>query len=201
MYKQDIDDFDKVIWYDEKCKGKRYGRLIIKKKWRQQRKTWHSDKYVFLCMCDCGEVCIKEQCKVTQWLTKSCWCLSKEFCWYQHRKAQWERGFNEKYNQYKSGAKKRWYDFQLSKEEFAQVVTQPCIYCWRSNTQVCRKWIRWEFYYTWIDRYDNTKWYIVDNIVPCCARCNRIKTDIPIDELEKHLELIMSRKDMWKRTA
>ena len=58
-----------------------------------------------------------------------------------------------------------------------------------------------EFRYTGIDRYDNTLGYTLENSVPCCKQCNRIKTDMAASEFAERLERIVARRNMWERTA
>ena len=76
------------------------------------------------------------------------------------------------YGEYVRGASKRAYDMMLTFEEFYALIVQPCYYCdYKVEDEV-----------NGIDRYDNTKGYTVDNSVPCCKWCNRMKLDQPTDE-------------------
>lgn len=98
----------------------------------------------------------------------------------------------------KKSARLRGYDFELTKEEFREIVTKPCIYCGESLTQSKHKnFGNGEFRYTGIDRYDNSKGYILSNCVPCCKRCNRIKTTMSAQELADIVDTLQKRKDIW----
>jgi hypothetical protein len=44
-----------------------------------------------------------------------------------------------------------------------------------------------KYVYNGIDRLDNTKGYTIDNIVPCCYKCNVLKKDFTIDSMVKVL--------------
>ena len=152
-----------------------------------------------------GNITKPSKSKVLRGMTQSCGCLQKE-----HRK-NWgishglnngEAAFNELYQQYMVSAKRRKYEFDLSKEDFKNIITKPCIYCGTSLSQEKRgNGGHGGFKYTGIDRYDNTKGYTLDNSVPCCKKCNRMKSDMSIEEFENMLKKIILNKNMWKRTA
>lgn len=75
---------------------------------------------------------------------------------------------NSNYNNYKKGAIERNYDFNLSEQEYNQIVSQNCYICGKSNNTQHRNGI---------DRYDNNIGYIIDNCRPCCGQCNFMKKD------------------------
>ena len=68
--------------------------------------------------------------------------------------AQWQN--------YKSNAKKRGYDFRLTKEEFLEYYYGSCHYCGLTPARG-------------IDRYDNDDHYHPANCEPCCGDCNQMK--------------------------
>lgn len=68
-----------------------------------------------------------------------------------------------KYRIYKHGAKVRNYEFEITKEEFMTLWQKNCVYCGNSIETIG------------IDRVNNKKGYILDNIVSCCIICNRMK--------------------------
>ena len=69
------------------------------------------------------------------------------------------------WNHYVKGAKKRGIHFVLSKKHFQELIVKPCFYC---NHQKAGE-------VNGIDRIDNQKGYIEDNVVPCCETCNVLK--------------------------
>lgn len=77
-------------------------------------------------------------------------------------KTRWQRA--------KSAAKKRQKEFFLSLEEFFVLIEQPCYYCdnflGKKTTTL-----------SGLDRIDNSKGYTIDNVIPCCGVCNRIRGD------------------------
>lgn len=181
--------------------GKKYGKLTIlddiKNKDKRQR--------ILICICDCGNKCTVSKEKVLRGHTKSCGCLQKEIRkqWgVSNKKEYGEAAFNECYGQYRVSAKRRGYEFLLIKEEFKNIITKPCIYCGSLLTQEKRaKANNGTFRYTGIDRYDNRKGYTVDNCVPCCKICNRMKQDLSLKDFEKHITKVYKNKNMWKRIS
>lgn len=68
---------------------------------------------------------------------------------------------------------------------FTETVIQPCYYCGRFS----------ETGFNGIDRYDNTKGYIVTNIKPCCTLCNMMKLDSPVDAFLDKVRAIVDYSD------
>jgi hypothetical protein len=69
------------------------------------------------------------------------------------------------WNHYVKGAKKRGIHFAISKMQFQELIVKPCIYCNYSKENEVNG----------IDRVDNQKGYIEDNVVSCCETCNVLK--------------------------
>lgn len=94
-----------------------------------------------------------------------------------------------RYNIYKKGAKKRNLDFKITRDEFELVTSQRCYYCGEYSNKYFDK------EYSGLDRVDSSKGYSMDNIVPCCEMCNRMKLDynlsdwlLKMHKILKHLE-------------
>lgn len=180
-------------------KGERFGRLVVIDEYREV-KNGRSRRYL-VCQCDCGNIAHIDKSHVLRGYTRSCGCLqneSRKGLGSHFKKDLGESAFNETYGAYKKSARLRGYDFELTKEEFREIVTEPCIYCGESLTQSKHKKSgNGEFRYTGIDRYDNSKGYIPSNCVPCCKRCNRIKTTMSAEELADIVDTLQKRKDIW----
>lgn len=88
---------------------------------------------------------------------------------------------------YKSGAKYRGIDFDLSLPELAAIVSQPCHYCGAHPFASVRGV---KGFYTGIDRKDRKQGYTVDNVVPCCWPCNRFKGTLSYSEFTSRAKLI-----------
>lgn len=79
---------------------------------------------------------------------------------------------------YRRQAKQRGISWELDKKTFLRVIRQPCRYCGRIKAQhEYNEAYYGGFKYTGIDRLDNRYGYRFENIVPCCADCNRAKYD------------------------
>ena len=53
----------------------------------------------------------------------------------------------------------------LIKEQYFELIQKPCSYCNYFNEEEING----------IDRVDNAKGYILENCIPCCKHCNRMK--------------------------
>lgn len=85
-----------------------------------------------------------------------------------------ERAFNRLLSQYKSGAKKRGHDFNLTLGDIRELTQQQCTFCgrWDSNTiNVGGIGVP----YMGIDRKDSKIGYERSNCIPCCKQCNSLK--------------------------
>jgi hypothetical protein len=128
---------------------------------------------------------------------------------YESQRAPRERNykaeaFTNKYviwNHYVKNAKKRNINFTLSKNIFNSLIIQKCFYCnYIKDSEV-----------NGIDRIDNNKGYIEDNVVSCCQNCNTMKgSQHPLEFIDK-LQMInifkitntymeYSKMEKWKTT-
>lgn len=99
-----------------------------------------------------------------------------------------------KYNLQNNQSKKRGIELNLSDEQLDVLWASNCHYCGMppSNkmTAVRSNGKTEEFIYSGLDRQDNTKGYIIDNVVPCCKICNRAKESLSVDEFLKWIERV-----------
>ena len=119
------------------------------------------------------------------------------------KRKQLRRGDKKKYLERES--KNAWYQFkqksaarkkesELSREFYENLITLPCHYCGavRPSTSLS----------LWIDRLDNSKGYLVDNVAPCCPKCNKIKGNLLLEtemlEIIKILKKLRSKDDIWE---
>jgi hypothetical protein len=88
-----------------------------------------------------------------------------------------EAAFNNLLHSYKSRALGRGYVFDLSREEFRELVTGECVYCGDSLGSISRGLGKTsgDFYFTGVDRAVNEEGYTRDNAVSCCSTCNFMK--------------------------
>ncbi|KKL92938.1 hypothetical protein LCGC14_1879680 [marine sediment metagenome] len=86
------------------------------------------------------------------------------------------------FKQYKDNAKTRGHEFDLSFDEFQEIVTSWCYYCGEDPP-------------VGVDRFDNAFGYRYDNVVPCCANCNYMKRHRTTDDFIAHVKRIA---ELWK---
>lgn len=88
------------------------------------------------------------------------------------------------YVDYRHKAKDRGLGFELTFDEFLEVVRQQCYYCDRepSNLFKAKREGHEDFTYSGVDRIVNAEGYRVDNVVPCCKECNYSKRNMGINE-------------------
>jgi len=80
-----------------------------------------------------------------------------------------ENPSHEKYLYAKSSCRLNKKPFMLTEEEYSEISSKPCFYCDLPVTS----------YGIGLDRIDNDKsiGYTVDNVLPCCGDCNRLRGD------------------------
>lgn len=62
-------------------------------------------------------------------------------------------------------ARRRGLEWKISFQEHINLVSNSCAYC---NSELSK-------YGIGLDRKNNNQGYIIENVVPCCVRCNRVK--------------------------
>jgi len=92
------------------------------------------------------------------------------------------RTINGKYSALISSAKRRGIHVSLSKQEYELLVTnQNCYYCNGALSEAGHS----------LDRVDSDRGYTIDNVVPCCARCNMILGDMSKTEAYTHMRQML----------
>ena len=81
---------------------------------------------------------------------------------------------------FKSSAKKRGHDYTLTLDNLKEYYNKPCYYCNGNVTTVS------------LDRVDNAKGYVSDNIVSCCYRCNIMKHSQTQEDFIQRCKLVAS---------
>lgn len=74
----------------------------------------------------------------------------------------------------------------ITKIQFINFMNYNCYYCNSKNSHTSN-----------LDRIDSNKNYVIDNVVPCCGICNKMKFDIPFEIFIKKIKAIvyLSNKD------
>jgi hypothetical protein len=81
------------------------------------------------------------------------------------------------FHSYKGGAKKRKIIFSISVEQFSTFIGKPCMYCGDIAKGV--------------DRIENSKGYVMENLGSCCGKCNHMKRQWSEKEFIDHCKKIV----------
>lgn len=91
-------------------------------------------------------------------------------------------------SRFKAGAKRRNLMWSLDTAAFEALVKSPCHYCGAGLSMTLTKpLLRGSFTHNSIDRVENSKGYVYDNVVPCCKFCQYAKRDMSYDDFIAHL--------------
>jgi hypothetical protein len=97
------------------------------------------------------------------------------------------------YNEYKRRADNKSLLFELTNNDYIELIIGNCYLCGRKS---CEK------YKNGIDRVDNKVGYIMSNVKVCCGSCNYIKRDMELDELfNKMTEVYLKCKNKVETTT
>jgi hypothetical protein len=152
----------------------------------------------FLIRCECGTEKLVLSRSLLRGATTSCGCQWKARL-KRGRPAKLDPkqvGKNRLYARYVQSAKKRGYEWGLSRDEFETRITGNCYYC---GTPPSSRSIRHEnhgqsnldlFEANGIDRKNNNQGYIPENSVSCCRFCQYGKRDAPYEEFVQYLKRV-----------
>lgn len=146
------------------------------------------NKSVFKCKCICGNIFKARKNNILH-STTSCGCFRAEYNRERLGKNAQKVLARALFNGYKKGATERDLSFEITFEQFENLVKRNCFYCNSPpSRERTRKHHKWKF--NGVDRVNNNQGYYIGNIVPCCWNCNRMKLNIPYDEFINHINNI-----------
>jgi hypothetical protein len=131
----------------------------------------------YKCICDCGKTKSVKGTHLTRGDTKSCGCLQHK------RKTNDNAKSNAIFLSYRNHAKRRNLQWSLSFPFFDGLIRMRCSYCGDPPIR-----------FNGVDRINNDVGYLVENSIPCCKICNRMKSDQTLDCFLNKVEAIY----LWK---
>jgi len=166
--------------------GKRYGRLTVV----GEPSHVKSNITKVMVKCDCGTYKEVQINHLRSGVTVSCGCYQSEVV--SKSEIYGIGNLALSYSRYKTSAKKRHREFKLSREQFVSLVTQNCFYCNAPPSNMIKDALyKNHTLYSGIDRVDNKKGYTIENCVPCCTICNKMKSAMGCDDFINHIKLIL----------
>lgn len=163
----------------------------------KNKRFWYYYKY----KCICGTIETATKHGLSQSKNRDTYCCS--VC-RKNKTSEWAKWHSVKYidpieakcsvlhSNYRSRAKRKNWEFNLTFQEFKNLVLSNCYYCnlepnkCRLDRAKSRKGIS-RIYFNGIDRIDSNKGYIINNVVSCCEDCNKAKRNL---SNKQFLELI-----------
>lgn len=146
----------------------------------------HSDKRHrkwYNVVCECGNHKKIMGSAMVSGNTKSCGCMAKKI---RKEKSLLPNKLGVKRQiilQYKRHANRRGIEFNISENDFINLLGQPCYYCGLKPSNLKKtKNYKEGFLYSGIDRVDSKLEYNKSNCVPCCSQCNKSKLALSKDE-------------------
>lgn len=104
-------------------------------------------------------------------------------------------GWNIWYNRYRQNARNRARDilFELTVQDVMNICSRPCQYCdLEPEPRILGR--EHHILASGIDRVDTDKGYTIENCVPCCTKCNRMKWDYSMEEFLTHVIKIANKE-------
>jgi hypothetical protein len=147
--------------------------------------------------CDCGGFWIGPLYALKRGNTKSCGCLPTGVIPNPNRA---QPAINKVLSGYKRHALRRGHSWELSNQDFYNLIQGDCYYCGKPPSNVLcpnksreggrrRKTIS-RVVYNGLDRKDNNLGYTLNNTVSCCAVCNYGKRALSSDDFLAHIRKI-----------
>lgn len=174
--------------------GKEFGRLRVIKRVERPKSIKGTGAY-WQCVCKCGRITVVSSRNLITGTCKSCGCLKietiKKMASTRNRIEKGKSAFNILYHNYKKDAKKRKLEFNIDKEFFKEITQKNCFYCGSIPERISKpNSDNGNYIYNGIDRVNNDKGYIVNNVVPCCWGCNQLKGIMNIEDFISLIEKI-----------
>ena len=173
--------------------GQKFGKLTVVKLYKNNKSTvfWN-------CICECGNNKVASTVSLRRKIrpVKNCGCLTNELKREHLLLPSGEAHLNRLFRQYKHNAKRRNVVFELDIKLFKLLITSDCNICGSKPKMVKYK----NTYHpnglishNGIDRIDNNKGYLLNNIQTMCTDCNRAKSNLTNEEFLSWIQKIVQK--------
>jgi hypothetical protein len=176
--------------------GMRFGSLVVGRRAPDHITSGGLSRTCWHVRCDCGVEKVVRAGSLRSGNTTSCGC--------NQGKPQSPGVALRNYvlRAYKASAKHRKVEWYLTDEQFDSLTKQACHYCGVAPFAILTKRGHLgSFTYNGIDRVDNSKGYLSENVVPCCKPCNYAKGRMSYQDFLAWLDRIRSSKAVSRGTA
>jgi hypothetical protein len=191
-------------------KGQIFGRWTVLERAGKDKRG----RCLWNCLCECGTVKIVGGSELRREKSQSCGCLRRELIGERTRLPQGIAELHRRILQYTYRAAKKGLPYELSEGYFISLTKLSCIYCGTEPKEYKTQdtSTNGAFIGNGIDRLDNTKGYILGNVVPCCSCCNMAKGKRTFEDfvkwgercfgntlaLRERVETFFKRKDLFQ---
>ncbi len=176
--------------------GRKFGKLTALSSTGKRGK---SGNVIWLFQCECGKI-VERDSRATIHNAKRGSipnCGSSE-CNFVKKLPKGAGARNSLVGGYRRSARKRNLVFDLSDKELDALFSGNCFYCGSKPSSIYYKVTNnGPFIYNGIDRVDSTIGYVSGNVVSCCWRCNRAKSDMSFDEFMQWIKNLKENSDEW----
>lgn len=178
--------------------GFRSGRLLVIEHAGFRQRADGRNRSLWRCVCDCGNEVTLPNDTLQGKNTRSCGCLARDVSIAKilrevRCKPPGFAASNKVYHQYHSSANQRGHEFTITADDFRAMSALPCHYCGALPVNTYST-PAGTFTYNGLDRVDNTRGYVPDNLVPCCTKCNLAKHTRSASYMTEQLPAILARR-------
>jgi hypothetical protein len=186
--------------------GQQYGMLIVLEHSEPNNFIKHN-RPQWLCQCECGKKKIVSGQYLRKALNPSCGCNTNSKIKNRKYDNPQEVTINSVLSNYRGKAKRRNLKWELTRQQFKDLVVQRCYYCQSEPTTIknvykqkhpdrhraCQEWSKAAaIKLNGIDRLNNTKGYVLENCVPCCEICNKAKRNLTEEEFVSWIQRLIA---------
>jgi hypothetical protein len=150
--------------------GKKFDKWQVLDRYEVRTRRNGKKAAYWLCRCDCGLEKFVSSGQLNYGTTTRC-----KFC-AVHKLPFGESARRTVLQSYKDEAAERNLSWSLTDSFFDEITKRDCFYCGLPPSNYRKSSDSFGgFTFSGIDRVDNSRGYELDNVVPCCRRCNRAK--------------------------